>query len=132
MNVATLSFRNFSAVSLPSGTYLFFPALRPNRKSHAHDREEPEELTRVVLGAGAEGSTQNWSGIVAGKTLYVDVVPDIYRRLWSNASGRDLRRTPVCFEIALDEREDLDRLVIDGEEISPYQTETGSRVAESA
>jgi len=108
-----LSFKSYSYVSVPSGTYLFFPSLEERTA-----QEEGDWLTIVGYDV-----LPYWSGFRAGTTLHVSFEDADFHRLEAELCQQDLQREPVLVRYETDSagtltRFSLDRHGVDGRQPS--------------
>jgi len=116
-------FETYTSASLPSGIYLFFPALGGPKRAPSAD-----VLERVVLSTSFEGNWREpFSGIVVGNALHVDLEPQAFLALLAELTrNRDYRRNPIIFNATLDDEGCLREFEIGPRELErPRQTESG-------
>lgn len=112
-----LTFGSFSSVTLPGGTFLFFPEWHAKPEQPSPDSSQ--KVTSLVIQVGNRRKRQH--GAVVGSTLFVVLDKVRFRRLAAELRRRPLGDKPVSFDFELDERGVLRELRSDGEELCGQQ-----------
>jgi len=114
-----LKFDSFSVITLPAGTFIFFPEW--NAKDDASSKEP---INSVVFKVSKR--RKRLQGAVVGSSLFVIVDQKRFNRFSNELRQRELRERPITFDFELNERGALTELRADCNEFKANKSDVTS------
>jgi hypothetical protein len=110
-----VSFKSYSSVIFPSGSFLTFPQLHSvTNDSKDATRQQQGEVHSLMIKLSTQ--RKRLEGAIVGNTLVVVTSAALFRRLDTRLRKRQLKENPITFSFKLNEKRALCQLLVDGKD----------------